>query len=84
MTFATVQSLLAEGLRLIDAADPQIGLTVDLSAVTLADSAGVALLVEWVRQGRARGCELRFSQANEQLLGLARTSNMEFLFAAAA
>ena len=44
---------------------------VDLSGVTRADSAALALLLELSRQARARGRELRCSGAPEQLRRLA-------------
>lgn len=44
---------------------------IDLSAVTTADSAGVALLLEWQSRQRRRGRELRMSNAPGSLLRLA-------------
>jgi phospholipid transport system transporter-binding protein len=44
---------------------------VDLSGVTRADSAGLALLLELARAARAQGRELRCTHAPEQLTRLA-------------
>lgn len=44
---------------------------VDLSGVTRADSAGLALLLELARDARAAGRELRCTHAPEQLTRLA-------------
>jgi phospholipid transport system transporter-binding protein len=53
---------------------------VDLSGVTHADSAGVALLIEWVAALRDTGREIRFSAIPGQVLAIARLSGVdEFL-----
>ena len=46
--------------------------TLDLSHVTQADSAGLALLLELTRRARRRGASLRFAGAPPQLRELAR------------
>lgn len=52
-------------------------LLVDMRDVTRADSAGLALLVGWVRRGRAAGVETSFSHIPEQLMAIARVSGVE-------
>ncbi|PWV61806.1 STAS domain-containing protein [Plasticicumulans acidivorans] len=52
---------------------------VDLSGVTHADSAGVALLVEWLREARAAGCEVRFVAMPEQMRAIAVVSDLDEL-----
>ena len=52
-------------------------LMVDLSAVTRADSAGLALLVGWVRRGNAAGVATVFKGIPQQLLAIARVSGVE-------
>ncbi len=47
-------------------------LDIDLSAVTRADSAGLALLLEWMRVARAAGRQIRFHQVPERLAEMAR------------
>ncbi len=42
-------------------------LVIDLAGVTLADSAGVALLLEWTRMARASGREIRFTNTPAQV-----------------
>ncbi|THF61716.1 STAS domain-containing protein [Pseudothauera rhizosphaerae] len=54
LTMATVAPLLEEGCRAAAAADR----VVDLSAVTVADSAALALLFAWLRSARANGRRL--------------------------
>ena len=52
----------------------------DLSGVTLADSAGLALLIEWRRVARRHDATLVFSGATDQLLNIAGTTNLSALF----
>lgn len=59
-------------------------LIVDLAAVERADSAGLALLVEWTRQAAAAGRELRFRNMPEQMLRIARVSGLEAVLPLAA
>lgn len=55
------------------------GAQIDLSGVTATDSAGLALLIEWLRGARERGQVMRFGQLPEQLSALARISEVESL-----
>lgn len=49
----------------------------DLSGVTAADSAGVALLIEWVSRARHSRCLLHFCQVPAQVMAIARISEVE-------
>ena len=51
----------------------------DLSQVARGDSAGLALLVSWVRLARQQGRQLHFGQVPSQLLGMARVSGVDRL-----
>lgn len=51
--------------------------TLDLSDVSRADSAGIALLLELQRRAHASGRSLRITGANEQLHGLIRFFGLE-------
>lgn len=74
MIFATVPALAARsGALFADAGE----VTIDLGAVERADSAGLALLVEWLRQARSADRALRFSRVPEQMLAIARVSGLE-------
>jgi phospholipid transport system transporter-binding protein len=79
LTFASVGSLRDEGVRLIAAA--QRGLTFDLQGVPDVDSAGLALLIDWLAAAKARSCALRYAQPSKTLLALARLSDVEKLIA---
>lgn len=76
-----VSALAAEGERLIRAASKGgiQRLSVDLSAVESANSAALALLVEWLEQACRRGLELVYIQPPQPLMRLARLSNLDGL-----
>jgi len=75
LTFATVAMLRKPGLALIAGAGG--GLTFDLEAVPAVDSAGLALLIDWLASARARSCELHYAKPAQTLLSLARLSEVE-------
>jgi phospholipid transport system transporter-binding protein len=51
-------------------------LHIDLGEVSRSDSAGLALLVEWMRQAREQGIQLHFHHLPAQLLEIARVSDL--------
>ncbi|MDQ2694724.1 MAG: STAS domain-containing protein [Pseudomonadota bacterium] len=54
-------------------------LQIDLAGVTRSNSAGVALLVEWLRQARARNRPLRFIHVPAQMLAIIRVADLDGL-----
>ena len=50
---------------------------IDLASVTSADSAGLALLIEWIKQCKITGSTLTFKNIPQQLLTLAKLSGFE-------
>jgi len=52
-------------------------ITVDLKGVTRADSAGLALLVEWLRESELDGNSIKFVNVPAQLLSIARVCGLE-------
>lgn len=52
-------------------------LEVDLTGVTRADSAGLALLVEWLRESEKTGNEITFINVPPQLLSIARVCGLD-------
>lgn len=64
------------GLALIEKDKP---CTIDLSRVIEADSAGLAVLVEWLATARARGATIRYECIPAQILAVARISDLESL-----
>ncbi len=77
LTFATVSALRAPGLALIGSAAAE--LSIDLQGVSQVDSAGLALLIDWLASARARACHLRYARPPEALRSLARLSDVERL-----
>ena len=52
-------------------------LVIDLTAVTRADSAALALLIGWVRRAQSAGVSTAFKGIPGQLLAIARVSGVE-------
>ena len=52
-------------------------ITVDLKGVDRADSAGLALLVEWLRESEIAGNRIEFVNVPAQLLSIARVCGLE-------
>ncbi len=72
--FPTAAAALQAGLALL----PRGGrCTVDLAGVTSADSAGLAVLVEWLAVAAERGGSLVFESVPAQLRAIARISDLE-------
>jgi phospholipid transport system transporter-binding protein len=74
--FATAAAALPAGLALIG---PGQAWTIDLAGVTAGDSAGLAVLVEWMSAARARGATVRYAGLPGQILAVARISDLERL-----
>jgi phospholipid transport system transporter-binding protein len=55
----------------------QVRVEVDLREVTRADSAGLALLVEWLRESEYAGNEIVFTNVPDQLLSIARVCGLD-------
>ena len=72
LTFETVARLYRDMERSLSGTGPIE--TVDLAGVSAADSAGLALLLEWQARQRKRGRELAITNAPDNLLRLARLS----------
>lgn len=52
-------------------------LTIDLEQVTQADSAGLALLIEWLRQARKANVSLTFANIPPQMQVLIRVNGLQ-------
>lgn len=71
MTFDTVVQWLAEGAKHLRGQ-----VVFDLGAVSAADSAGLALLVEWLRLAGEGGAQLQYRNVPAQLLAIAQVSDL--------
>ncbi|RMG30807.1 MAG: STAS domain-containing protein [Gammaproteobacteria bacterium] len=74
LTFDTVTALLAASEPVFAGAG---ALDIDLQGVQRADSAGLALLIEWMRRAHHRGLPLRFLNMPPQMLAIARASSLD-------
>lgn len=75
LTFDTVPRLLDQTRPWLQ--KPGGAIAVDLKGVTRADSAGLALLVEWLRLARLKDRPLTFSNVPEQLRSLIRVNGLD-------
>jgi phospholipid transport system transporter-binding protein len=78
LSFVTVPGLVRRGGELFENGAE---LSIDLADVTRADSAGVALLIEWRREAQRRGCGIRFENIPAQMQAIARLSYVDRLLA---
>lgn len=76
LSFASVPELLGQGLKEFNFSST---VHLDLGGIKHADSAGLALLLEWMDIARRSGGSLSLSQLPESLLDIARMSNVEGL-----
>lgn len=52
-------------------------LVVDLAQVERADSAGLALMIEWLKRAQVAGCRLRFANIPAQVQTLIRVNGLQ-------
>ncbi len=76
MTFATAEKILRASE---DPFEDHSQLEIDLSGITASDSAGLALLLEWVTWANHSVREIRFMHMPEKILAIARTTEVENL-----
>ena len=75
LTFANVPALYEDAELGFSAGQ----ISVDLADVRHADSAGLALLLEWLRHARAVGCEIVYLHIPPQLQSLIDVSGLDHL-----
>jgi phospholipid transport system transporter-binding protein len=76
LVFDTVSGVLRSSERLFEGADE---LVIDLADVSRADSAGLALLMEWVKRADLKKKSIKYNNMPEKLLNIARVSTVEDL-----
>ena len=76
LTFASVTSLMDQGRQLI--ADNVID-SINMANVTHSDSAGLALLVDWLRLAHSYQRSLTFTDVPAQIVTFARISEIDEL-----
>ena len=74
LTFDSVPAIYAASRAWFTGRD---GMTIDLADVSTADSAGLALLIEWLGTARKTGIGLQFSNIPTQMLELIRVNGLQ-------
>ncbi len=75
LTFNTVPEVAVKGLALFKGAGKD--LRIDLREVSRTDSAGLALLIAWLRYAKKENKNLRFLNIPAQMLALAQISSLD-------
>ncbi|MGB6450693.1 MAG: STAS domain-containing protein [Steroidobacteraceae bacterium] len=78
LTFATARRALDAGLGALARARGA-SIAMDCGEVGASDSAGLAVLIEWLAWARRNGRELRFSNVPEAICAIARICEIEGL-----
>ncbi len=76
LSFDNVPALLRESVEHFEAGK---ALEIDLGGIVRADSAGIALLLEWTRRARCAGKTIRFLRVPTQMLSIIEVSDLEGL-----
>ena len=79
LTFQTVPQFLAHTDELLQNIAGTV--TIDMHGVTLTDSAGLALMIEWLQLVRAAKHEIVFTNIPEQMRDLIRVNGLTQVFA---
>lgn len=74
LTFDSVPSIYAASRTWFAGAQ---AITIDLADAGAADSAGLALLIEWMRTARKAGTRLRFANIPAQMQDLIRVNGLQ-------
>ncbi len=74
LTFATIDKQTLKSFSFLKAAKE---VTIDLSRVSNTDSAGLALMIEWIKYSRQNRTQIAFKNIPEQLLNLAKLSGFD-------
>lgn len=77
LNFATVPSVLPQSAQWLGRGLSD--LTVDLTGVPWADSAGLALLLEWLVQARGKGLSIHYAGIDRQVAEIIRINGLQEL-----
>jgi phospholipid transport system transporter-binding protein len=78
LTFATARQARADGLEKFQKCGAQ-ACEVDCSGITRSDSAGLSVLLDWLALAKRDGRSLRYMNLPEELLAVARISEVDEL-----
>ena len=79
LTFASARLARLAGLSVLDAADAPQRLQIDFAALGPTDSAGLAVLLDWLAAAKLAGRSLQFLALPQGVVALARISDVEEL-----
>ena len=74
LTLDTARAVMQDTETLFSAAEP---IAIDLSGVTRADSAALALVVTWMRQANQANKRIHFQHVPNQMLAIAKASGLD-------
>lgn len=74
LTFSTIDKNTVKSFAFLNGAKE---IVLDLSGVVSTDSAGLALMIEWIKYTRSKRVQLSFKNIPEQLLTLAKLSGFD-------
>ncbi len=74
LTFASIDKKTVKSFNFLNSADH---ICIDLGDVETTDSAGLALMIEWIKQSRQYRTRLSFRNIPPQLLALAKLSGFD-------
>jgi len=75
LTMQNVAKMSQDTAALLNAMSGEV--SIDLSKIDRADSAGLALLIDWLRIARRRNFSLHFEQLPEQLMQIASVCELD-------
>lgn len=78
VTFQTVPQFLAYTNKWLHSGTGAV--TIDMHGITLADSAGLALMIEWLQLARAANREIAFTNIPEKVRELIRVNGLQQVF----
>lgn len=79
LTFATARQARLTGLAVLDAPEAAPQLEIDCAGLGVTDSAGLAVMLDWLAAAKRAGRSLRFLGLPQELAALARISDVEQL-----
>ena len=74
LTFSTIDKQTVKSFAFLNVAKP---IVIDLGRVVCTDSAGLALMIEWIKHTRHHRAHITFKNIPEQLLNLAKLSGFD-------
>jgi phospholipid transport system transporter-binding protein len=74
LTFSTIDKQTVKNVAFLTASKH---ITIDLGRVVCTDSAGLALMIEWIKYTRHHRTQIAFKNIPEQLLNLAKLSGFD-------